>query len=161
MHYVITVCGHVRPYVVPDFSLEVLSMVIVSRNKRTLAFPSPFFLVGSSLTSLGMSSAKRKASPPPAGRGKRKRVVLTISQKLEICDLVTSRRLSYGDIARKYGIGRQTVADIKKKEKDLREFQRGEFQRIFIIQTIWVIQTHEKVRLPNTVWIIEVGLYIQ
>ena len=72
-----------------------------------------------------MSSAKRKASPPPAGRGKRKRVVLTISQKLEICDLVTSRRLSYGDIARKYGIGRQTVADIKKKEKDLREFQRG------------------------------------
>ena len=71
-----------------------------------------------------MSSAKRKASPPPAGRGKRKRVVLTISQKLEICDLVTSRRLSYGDIARKYGIGRQTVADIKKKE-DLREFQRG------------------------------------
>ena len=63
-----------------------------------------------------MSSAKRKASPPPAGRGKRKRVVLTISQKLEICDLVTSRRLSYGDIARKYGIGRQTVADIKKGE---------------------------------------------
>ena len=105
-----------------------------------------------------MSSAKRKASPPPAGRGKRKRVVLTISQKLEICDLVTSRRLSYGDIARKYGIGRQTVADIKKKEKDLREFQRGEFQRVFIIQTIWVIQTHEKLRLPNTVWIIEVGL---
>ena len=86
------------------------------RNKRTLAFPSPFFLVGSSLTSLGMSSAKRKASPPPAGRGKRKRVVLTISQKLEICDLVTSRRLSYGDIARKYGIGRQTVADKKKGE---------------------------------------------
>ena len=130
------------------------------RNKRTLAFPSPFFLVGSSLTSLGMSSAKRKASPPPAGRGKRKRVVLTISQKLEICDLVTSRRLCYGDIARKYGIGRQTVADIKKKEKDLREFQRGEFQRVFIIQTIWVIQTHEKVHLPNTVWIIEIGLYV-
>ena len=96
-----------------------------SRDNRTLVFPSPFFLVGSSLTSLGMSSAKRKASPPPASRGKRKRVVLTISQKLEICDLVTSRRLSYGDIARKYGIGRQTVADIKKKEKDLREFQRG------------------------------------
>ena len=108
-----------------------------------------------------MSSAKRKASPPPAGRGKRKRVVLTISQKLEICDLLTSRRLSYGDIARKYGIGRQTVADIKKKEKDLREFQRREFQRVFIIQTIWIIQTHEKVRLPNTVWIIEVGLYYE
>ena len=63
-----------------------------------------------------MSSAKCKASPPPAGRGKRKRVMLTISQKLEICDLVTSQRLSYGDIARKYGIGRQTVADIKKGE---------------------------------------------
>ena len=43
----------------------------------------------------------------------------------------------------------------------MREFQRGEFQRVFIIQTIWVIQTHEKVRLPNTVWIIEVGLYLQ
>lgn len=76
-------------------------------------FSSPFFLVGSLL---GMCSAKRKASPSPAARGKRKRVVLTISQKLEICDLVTSRRLSYGDIARKYGIGRQTVADIKKRK---------------------------------------------
>ena len=108
-----------------------------------------------------MSSAKCKASPPPACRGKCKRVMLTISQKLVICDLLTSRRLSYGDIARKYGIGRQTVADIKKKEKDLREFQRGEFQRVFIIQTIWVIQTHEKVRLLNTVWIIEVGLYYE
>ena len=87
-------------------------------------FPRPFFLVVSTKTLLGMSSAKRKASPPPAGPEKRKRVVLTISQKLEICDLLTSQRLSYGDIARKYGIGQQTVADIKKKEKDLREFQR-------------------------------------
>ena len=94
-------------------------------------FPSPFFLVGSSLTSLGMSSAKRKASPPPAGRGKRKRVVLMISQKLEICDLVTSRRLSYGDIARKYGIGRQTVADIKKRRRTCESFNAFLLSRQF------------------------------
>ena len=69
-------------------------------------------------------SGKRKASPPPAGRVKRKRVVLTISQKLEICDLLASGGHSYGAIAERYGIGRQTVADIKNKEKELREFQR-------------------------------------
>ena len=37
---------------------------------------------------------KHKASPLPAGHGKHKYVVLTIGQKLEICDLLTSQRLS-------------------------------------------------------------------
>ena len=87
VHHVITVCGHVHPHIALDFIQP--RRVIVSRNKRTLVFPSPFF-VGSSLTLLGMSSAKHMASPLSAGCGKCKRVMLTISHKLEICDLVTS-----------------------------------------------------------------------
>ena len=90
-----------------------------------------------------MSSAKRKASPPPAGRGKRKRVVLTISQKLEICDLVTSRRLSYGDIARKYGIGRQTVADIKKGEGLARVSTRRVSTRFYYPDNLGYTDTRE------------------
>ena len=136
VHHVITVCGHVRTHVVPDFSLEVL-------------FPSPFFLVGSSLTSLGMSSAKCKASPPPAGRGKRKRVMLTISQKLEICDLVTSQRLSYGDIARKYGIGRQTVADIKKRRRTCESFNAESFNAFLLSRQFWLYRHTRKCVCPT------------
>ena len=63
---------------------------------------------------------KCKASLVFASCGKHKRVMLVISQKLKICDLVASRWVSYGDTARKYGIGQQTVAD---KDEDMREFQ--------------------------------------
>ena len=48
--------------------------------------------------------------------------MLTVSQKLEICKLVAAARYSYIDIASIYGIGWQTVCDIKKKEKELQQF---------------------------------------
>ena len=45
---------------------------------------------------------------------KRKRRVLTIKEKLESCELLKTQ--TYGEIARKYGIGESTIYVIKKQE---------------------------------------------
>ncbi len=51
----------------------------------------------------------------------RKRKVLAIDQKLEICKLI-KKGTSYDEIMNKYGIGKLKISDIKKKEQELREF---------------------------------------
>ena len=52
---------------------------------------------------------------------RRKRTVLTVHQKLEICKLI-SMGTSYSVIADKYGIGWSTIVDIKKNQPKLEEF---------------------------------------
>ena len=52
---------------------------------------------------------------------KRKKVVLYINQKLEIIELLQKGTL-YTVISERYGIGRSTVADIKKNEVKLKAF---------------------------------------
>ena len=47
---------------------------------------------------------------------KRKKIVLTVEEKLEIIKQI-QRGVSYTLISERYGIGRSTVADIKKKTK--------------------------------------------
>ena len=54
---------------------------------------------------------------------KRKRVVLTTSQKLEVLKLLDSS-VSHAIICEKYGIGKSTVWDIKKSREKLLDFQR-------------------------------------
>lgn len=44
----------------------------------------------------------------------RKHVTLTLDQKIEIIKLIENGQ-NYGIIAEKYGIGKSTVGDIKKK----------------------------------------------
>ena len=51
----------------------------------------------------------------------RKRKVLSIEQKLEICELV-KKGTSYDEIMKTYGIGKSTISDIKKKEQEFKEF---------------------------------------
>ena len=50
----------------------------------------------------------------------RKRKVLSIEQKLEICELV-KKGTSYDEIMKTYGIGKSTISDIK-KEQEFKEF---------------------------------------
>lgn len=55
-------------------------------------------------------------------KAKRRHKTLTIDEKIAILDeLPTS---SYAVIAERYGVGRSTIGDIKKKEVDLRQFKR-------------------------------------
>ena len=54
---------------------------------------------------------------------KRKRVVLTITEKLKICQLVRGGR-TLQSIADKYDVGKSTVHDIVKSEERLQAFQK-------------------------------------
>ena len=51
----------------------------------------------------------------------RKRKVLAIEQKLDICELV-KKGTSYDKIMKTYGIGKSTILDIKKKEQEFKQF---------------------------------------
>ena len=57
------------------------------------------------------------------GKGKRKRVVLTLDQKLEILKLL-KKSVSYSIICDKFGIGRSTVGDIKKNREKILQFKK-------------------------------------
>ena len=61
------------------------------------------------------------ATPNPT---KRKRVVLSIDQKLEICCLVTAKNQTQQRVAEDFGTGRATVHDIVKSAEKLKSFQR-------------------------------------
>ena len=61
-----------------------------------------------------------RPGPPPA---KRKKIVLSIEQKLVIIDLLHNGA-SYTIVTEKYGIARSTIADIKKSEEKLRRCKR-------------------------------------
>lgn len=54
---------------------------------------------------------------------KRKRLVLTIEQKLEVLKML-DKSISYTIICEKYGIGRSTVSDIKKSRDKLLKFKK-------------------------------------
>ena len=57
----------------------------------------------------------------------RKRKVLTIEEKLEICELI-KKGTSYDEIKKRYGIGKSTISDIKKKEGEMKEFSAKKSQ---------------------------------
>ena len=57
-----------------------------------------------------------------ACKPKRAHKTLTIDQKLEILDQISSR--SYTVLCKEYGIGRSTITDIKKREPALRAYKR-------------------------------------
>ena len=58
---------------------------------------------------------------PKENENKRKRVLLTIAQKLEICEKI-KRKVSYEEIMHTYNIGKSTICDIKNSETKMREF---------------------------------------
>ena len=66
----------------------------------------------------------------PKETGKRKKVVLTIQQKLEILDKLNAGQ-SGTSIAHEYGIGNATVTDIKKTGPQLRQFTQKHLPAVF------------------------------
>ena len=66
----------------------------------------------------------------PKGKDKRKKIVLTVQQKLEILDKLKCGR-SGVSLAQEYGIGTSTVADIKKAGPQLREFAQKHHPAVF------------------------------
>ena len=55
--------------------------------------------------------------------GKRKRVVLTLTQKLEVLSLL-DKSVSYSIICCKFNIGRSTVGDIKRNKEKILQFRK-------------------------------------
>ena len=53
---------------------------------------------------------------------KRKRVVLTIADKLAICDALTKKTATPNELAKRYSVGTSTISDIKRSEAKLRGF---------------------------------------
>ena len=54
---------------------------------------------------------------------KRKRLVVTITEKLKICQLIRSGR-TLQSVADEYGVGKSTVHNIVKSEEKLQAFQK-------------------------------------
>ena len=91
---------------------------------------------------------------------KRKKIVLTVENKLEIIDLLR-KGTSYTVISEKYGIGRSTITDIKNNEAKLKSFKEkmtemgvkevttklmkiGAFEKLDEALYIWFRQQREK-----------------
>ena len=100
--------------------------------------------------------SSRSCEPPV----KRKKVVLTVENKLEIIELLR-KGTTYTVISEKYGIGRSTITDIKKNEAKLRSFKEkmmemgvkevttksmkiGAFEKLDEALHIWFRQQREK-----------------
>ena len=86
----------------------------------------------------------------PSTKGnKRKRVVLTIEQKLEICDKI-KQKVSYAEVMGLCNIGKSTICDIKKSENKMREFTsiREQFLCFIAIQNprLRIFLTHSLIR---------------
>ena len=93
---------------------------------------------------------------------KRKKVVLTLEEKLDVLQLL-EKGTSYTLVAEKYGIGRSTVADIKKSKSKLLSYKKktldmgrlkateerkamklGTFEKLDEALYIWFRQQREK-----------------
>ena len=90
----------------------------------TLTFPDVYYCntcFNMATASMPSSRQSDERCAPPA---KRKKIVLSIEQKLEIIDLLQAGA-SCSIIAEKYEIGRSTITDLKKQVRKLRSFKRG------------------------------------
>ena len=62
-----------------------------------------------------------------ASKESRKHVVLTIEQKLQVCDSIRKGD-SYAEITKKFNIGKSTISDIKRSEQKLKDFKSEKSQ---------------------------------
>lgn len=81
--------------------------------------------------------------------GKRKRVVLSIDQKIEVLKLI-DKGTSYTIIMEKFGIGRSTVANIKKKRSSLMDFRR-QMKEMGTVRTVKTMKLSEDPKLDQAV----------
>ena len=62
------------------------------------------------------------ASVSASAKKKRKRVVLTIEEKVKVLDML-DESISYSVIAAEFGIGKSTVSDLKKNKEKIHHFK--------------------------------------
>ena len=91
------------------------------------------------------------ATKPQDKKIKRKRVVLTISQKLEVLKLLDSS-VSHAIICEKYGIGKSTVWDIKKSREKLLDFQETESMGMKREAKTMKLSSHENLDKALYLW---------
>lgn len=91
------------------------------------------------------------ASAAKAKKAKRKRVVLSIKEKVEILKLLESS-VSYTVIAEKYGIGRSTVADIKSRKEKILQF-KSEMVAMGVKRTVKAMKFGEDKQLDQAVYL--------
>lgn len=84
-------------------------------------------------------------------RVKRKRVVLSISDKLDILTML-DKSISYSVICEKYGIGRSTVGDVKKNRDKLTKF-RSDMVSMGMSRDAKVMKLGDDQRLDQAVYI--------
>ena len=82
---------------------------------------------------------------------KRKRVVLSLEQKLEVLKLIDSST-SYTVICEKFGIGRSTVSDIKRNRTKLLAFRR-ELKEMGTKRNVKVMKLGDDPELEKAVYI--------
>ena len=82
---------------------------------------------------------------------KRKRVVLSIDQKIEVLKLI-DKGTSYTIIMEKYGIGRATVSDIKRRRSSLMDFRR-QTKEMGLVRTVKIMKLGEDPKLDQAVFL--------
>ncbi|KAG8199372.1 hypothetical protein JTE90_011832 [Oedothorax gibbosus] len=97
----------------------------ISVNENSLAEGSdiiePVETILPSTTVISTSSSQKLPSPKKSPRGKRKRVVLSLKDKLDIiCRLGNGESLS--SLAREYNVGQSSVHDIRVRQNDILEY---------------------------------------
>ena len=83
---------------------------------------------------------------------KRKKVVLTIEEKLEILDSIKTGT-SYTVISERYGVGRSTVADIKRNASKLEKIKQKTVEMGFKKATFKVMKIGEYEKLDKELYI--------
>jgi len=86
-----------------------------------------------------------------AAKPKRKRVVLTMKEKVEILKLLDSS-VSYAIIAEKYGIGRSTVGDIKRNKERILQF-KSEMVSMGVKRTVKVMKVGDDKQLDQALYL--------
>ena len=91
------------------------------KNKDAIFFNFllPFFLCVTQLQDFSLDQLLNMASS-----SKRKRVVLSIEDKLTVCDLVR-KKVSHSEINNRFNIGKSTINDIVRGEEKLNKFKQS------------------------------------
>ena len=91
--------------------------LLKNKDAIFLIFFSHFFLRVTQLQVFSLDS--RQSVVNMASSSKRKRVVLSIEDKLTVCDLVR-KKVSYSEINNRFNIGKSTTSDIVLGEEKLK-----------------------------------------
>ena len=97
------------------------------------------------------SGANSGANKPHSPAVKRKRIVLTLKEKLEIIGMLDTASLSV--IAEKYGVGKSTISDIKKNRLKILAFKKKMVDMGLKLKDTKVMKRGNKEKLDKAVYL--------